>query len=115
MRCYIAGPMRGRGLEVVTARFARAAARLQAVGWEPLVPSAEEPYDTDRDVRVTVRRDLGMILSLRRDEGDAVVVLPGHELSVGAIAEVAVARWLGIRVLTLEEAVEEKASMELCK
>jgi hypothetical protein len=55
-------------------------------------------------MRFYAHRDLAVITGLRAENGDAVVVLPDWEDSTGAKAEVAVARWVGLRVLTLRQA-----------
>jgi len=67
---------------------------------------AQHTHAADPDnARRYARRDLGIIVdTLRVEEGDAIVVLPEWEQSTGARAEVAVARWVGLSVLTLEEA-----------
>ena len=49
-------------------------------------------------------RDIHILIEeLRAERGDAIVLLPGWENSVGAIAEKCVAEWLGLDVLTFEE------------
>jgi hypothetical protein len=49
-------------------------------------------------------RDINILIKeLRAERGDAIVLLPGWEDSVGAIAEKCVAEWLGLEILRLEE------------
>jgi len=45
-----------------------------------------------------VLRDFFALYILNPDS-DAIAVLPGWESSVGALGEVALARWLGLRIL----------------
>jgi len=102
-RCYVCGPMSRRKRRHVEDRFNAAARVLRATGWDVMLPTQSE----ERDRASFVRRDLDMIQSLEAYTEDAVVVLPGHELTGGCHAEVAVARWLRLRVLTLEEALDD--------
>lgn len=44
-------------------------------------------------------RDTQAILSLRGEDGDAIALLPGWTNSTGAAAELALARWVKLRVL----------------
>jgi hypothetical protein len=65
-------------------------------------------HDTVAAARRFARRDVGVLIdSLRAEDGDAIVLLPGHENSTGAVAELAVARWVGLRVLTIAEAMRD--------
>jgi hypothetical protein len=60
------------------------------------------------DARAFARRDVGVLLNrLRAERGDAVVLLPGWRRSVGARAENAIARWVGLRRLSLKKALLE--------
>lgn len=104
--CYIAGPM--RGLKHFNFRaFDSAAHVMRKQGWDVINPAdmdrdagfdpfkLPESYDWSKfpDLLVfdeTVGRDLGAI----RDS-DAVFALDGWEDSKGAVAEIAVALWLG--------------------
>jgi hypothetical protein len=52
-----------------------------------------------RDCEVLIRR-------LRAEGGDAIVVLPDWEESTGAIAEVGVARWVGLPVIPIADALD---------
>ncbi len=122
--CYIAGPMRGIP-EYNYPAFMAAEAALAALGWKvynPAVMDIEEDdedytersledqklHDTASAARNFATRDLTILVhDLRAENGDAIVLLPGWGNSVGAIAERSVARWVKLRVLTLEEALDD--------
>lgn len=99
---YIAGPMRGYPRYNFDA-FHQAERQLRECGWDPLSParadlsSGFDPTQnhqfTQQDVVDFIRRDIEMIC-----RADAIALLPGWERSVGARAEVAVARWKGIPI-----------------
>lgn len=108
--------------------FFEAERALREMGWVPLNParmdvanhqangylgmSIEEQLthaSNPENARDYARRDLEVITSLRREDGDALVLLPDWEESIGARAEKAVAEWVGLRVLTLEEALNGAA------
>ena len=60
------------------------------------------------NARRYAQRDAHILIEvLRVEDGDAIVVLPDWEESIGATAEVAIARWVGLPVLTLAEATHE--------
>lgn len=106
---YIAGPMRGLpGLNFPAFDQAR------NLGME-LGYTIISPADMDRevgidgnaalteeqdDVRVFVQRDVGALLSLSPESRDGIALLPGWECSTGSLAELFVARWLGLRVVS---------------
>ena len=117
---YIAGPMRSRPQFNYPA-FHEAEAQLRASGWRvfnpakldeihdgatPLDLTIEQQYEhasAVENARRYAKRDLSILIdTLRAEEGDAVVVLPGWDESVGARAEVAVAHWVGLPVIPLE-------------
>ena len=125
--CYLAGRMRGVPQFNYPAFMAGADA-LRAAGWNVYNPAEMDLAADDPDpafltmtvkeqeahagnpanARRYARRDCGVIIDqLRAEDGDAIVVLPGWEKSTGARAEVAVSRWVGLAVLTLEEALGE--------
>jgi hypothetical protein len=125
--CYIAGRMRGVIQSNFPAFFA-AEQQLQAKGWNTINPArvdiildkvdarfleaslAEQVAEQSKpeNARRYATRDTAMLLGLRPDLGDAIVLLDDWEQSIGANAEVAVARWVGLRILTLEEALKER-------
>lgn len=117
MKVYLAGPMRGY-LDFNFPAFHVGARRLRDCGFEVFSP-AERDVDVHGDVFKAAHGELDEIkdtgFSLREAlaadtqyialQADAVVVLPGWQESKGAQAEVALARALGLEVLTLEEAL----------
>jgi hypothetical protein len=105
---YISGPMTGYP-DFNFPAFDVARDRALGLGWMVISPA-----DMDREagdvtpgmdtrhpemVRTFVRRDVDALLSLRAEYGDAIALLPGWEKSKGAVAELAVARWLGLTPL----------------
>lgn len=127
--CYIAGPMRGLPGYNYPA-FHEATKRLREVGWNVISPaeldieadnenfeahSMEQQvlHDTASNARRFARRDLRILTDvLKSENGDAVVVLPGHEKSVGARAETAVAKWVFLPIYTVEEAIEQEENTQ---
>ena len=102
MNIYIAGPMRGYE-RFNFASFDAAQSHLSRDGHTAVSPASldrDVGFDPDRDthdaafLRAALLRDIEAILAV-----EAVCVLPGWEKSVGATAEVALARWAGIKVL----------------
>ena len=129
--CYIAGPMRGIP-EYNYPAFMAAAEALRNNGWEPVYNPAEldieqddtdyteftiqdqKLHDTARAARRFCRRDTRVLHTLLfAENGDAIVMLPGWENSVGATTERSVAIWVKLAVMTIAEALsgrrEEKA------
>jgi hypothetical protein len=123
-RCYLAGPMRSKPAFNYPAFFA-GEERLRATGWDEVWNPARMDVVLDNggaptdlsiaeqnahagapmNARRYAKRDAHILIDvLRVEEGDAIVVLPDWEESTGAKAEVAIARWVGLPVLTLEEA-----------
>lgn len=76
------------------------------VGLRTDVATLDESKIGPADCRKYAKRDcLFLIDYLRAERGDALVVLPGWELSIGANAEVAVARWIQLPIIELDAAV----------
>jgi len=109
-RVYLAGPMR-RYPEFNHPAFHQAARLLRAEGYEVFSP-AEHDIAMGLDVTGTtgdpaelagfsLREALGAGLAWITARADAVVTLPGWEASLGACAEVAAARALGLPVWEL--------------
>ena len=118
MKIYVAGPMRGIA-EFNFPAFHSAAAFLRSIGHVVFNPAERDILATGVDIskgneagcnelaeklhgfnlREALKDDLEFICL----HADAVVVLPGWEMSKGAQAEVATANALGIRVLTCAE------------
>lgn len=109
--CYIAGPMRGY-VSFNFPAFRIAGQLLTAMCWDVISPAKldvehKEPWTragdfdwadtnypiTPQDCRRCIRRDLDILLGLRRERGDAVILLPGWRKSTGAWAEASVAQW----------------------
>jgi len=117
VKCYLAGPMRGY-VDYNKPAFYDGEARLLAAGWAQVLNPArmDDVLDgplglvedgTPNAWRRYARRDLLAIIDqLRGEEGDALVLLPGWEASTGANAEYRVAKWVGLQILTLEEAIK---------
>jgi len=109
-RIYIAGPMRGIKLFNFPA-FDAARDRLAGECWECFSPAdldrqagfdpgdLPDDYDwqdldaIDFDLREAARRDLAVLTTC-----DAIFMLDGFKASNGAMAELSVASWLGLRV-----------------
>lgn len=113
MKIYLAGPMRRRPAFNFPA-FHEAAAALRALGHEVFNPAeADENNGFDptgmtghedlSHLGFNLREALGADLAFICQYADAVVVLPDWERSLGAQAEVATARALGIKVLEIGE------------
>lgn len=111
MRFYISGPMRGIA-EFNFPAFADAARRLRTLGHEAFSPAERDLAEGFDPEGLTGFEDLsGLGFSLREalaadcayicGEADGVLVLPGWQKSRGATAEVALARALGLPVVTL--------------
>ena len=111
--CYIAGPMRGRRKLNFPAFFAAEAA-LSKLGWVVHNPARLDTEDacphemgTVEAMRFFARRDTQVILNMRSERGDAVVLLPDWKRSQGARCENALARWVWLRRVTLAKALKE--------
>ena len=101
--CYIAGPMRGY-VNLNYDAFDHAELLGGSIGYRIISPA-----NLDRAVGIDgsseseamacqkefVLRDIAAILSCSH-----IAMLPGHTKSIGASAELAVARWLGLTILT---------------
>lgn len=110
---YIAGPMRGYA-KFNFPSFDKARDLAKKLGFTPISPADLDrnsgfnenspPMDatTPEITREFVRRDSDALLSMRKENGDAIALLPGWEKSTGALAEFFMARWLGLKVLNAE-------------
>ena len=109
--CYIAGPMRGYdrcnflafdrakdGLERIGYACISPADLDRANGMDPDAEGFNELIEgmTKADWKLVIARDIEAILSLDPDNGDAVCLLEGWEMSTGAVAEAFFARWCGL-------------------
>ena len=126
-RCYIAGPMRSKP-EFNYPAFMEAERRLKLNGWEVFNPAQMDIDHDDGGADLTLSideqhehasapvnarryawRDCGILIkTMRAEEGDAIVMLPDWEESTGAIAERAIAKWVGLSIMTLEEALSKE-------
>ena len=110
-RVYVAGPMRGVK-DFNFPAFDQAARFFRQNGWDVTNPAdldraapngvARSDEEASSEERVTeyMQRDLAdNLLKYRASNGDAIALLPGWEKSRGAVAEFAVARWAGLRIL----------------
>ena len=97
---YIGGPMRGYPNWNFEA-FHTGAKMMRAFGYKAIDPAAEDEKagitpgaKITRDMcKYWVEKDVAFLL-----KADAIVLLPGWEHSTGATAELAIARWLMLRV-----------------
>lgn len=101
-RAYICGPMRGFPSLNFPA-FDECRDRLRALGYDPVSPADIDRQNGIDPENVAVTRDL-LRQVITRDINaligcDVIACLPGWKSSLGAKAEVAVARWLGLEVI----------------
>lgn len=117
MKIYLAGPMRNIP-EFNLPAFKAGAHQLRLLGHEVFCPAEadnsfgfdwtghsgnlEEAHAQGFSLREALGADLAWICA----HADAVVTLPGWEKSLGAAAEVATAKALGLDVLDLQEVTE---------
>ena len=102
-KIYIAGPMRGIP-EMNFPAFDDARDDLGSTTWEVISPAdldrssgmdcIKEEDLTPAVVQEIMHRDCSAII----DDADALALLPGWDTSVGAAAELALARWKGIPI-----------------
>jgi len=114
-KIYIAGPMRNNSFASYEHfnydAFDKAAKALRAEGWVVISPTEidrlhegwgkypPEDFAPTREFFIhCMRRDLAILLEFH--PGDAIFVLPGWFASKGAKAETALARALGLNILT---------------
>lgn len=110
---YICGPMRGLPFLNFPA-FDGARDLGRSLGYEIISPadmdrlhgidpiedpaSPERARDRDPDLtRTLAKRDVAVIFELQKDRGDGLALLPGCEHSVGGMAEIRLALWLGLK------------------
>lgn len=103
MKVYLSGPM--TGVEVFNyPGFIMAASDLRDLGFEVVNPvemkdPVTKPNDIEYNRRQYLARNIERILS--DDTIDAVVVLPGWQDSRGAVLELHVAQYIGMKVFPL--------------
>lgn len=113
-KCYLAGPMRGLP-QLNFPAFFDAAQKLRDAGWFVFCPAEldikanieiKDIYSAE-ETRNIAKRDIDIILNeLRSENNDAIVMLSGCENSLGATAEISIARWVLLQVLTINEALK---------
>lgn len=109
-RFYLSGPMRGYPKFNFPA-FDAATAAGRAKGYGVMSPAdmdRELGHSEDDDLatvnthenqRRFAGRDCAALLALKAENGDGIALLPGWEKSTGALAELTLARWLGLCVV----------------
>ena len=109
---YICGPMRGIK-EFNFPLFDEVARIARAQGFNIISPAEQDrkagvkpPTDPEELARTkkeniiaksSIAYDVGVILGLKKDRGDGLILLPGWTGSTGGRAEVALALWLGLK------------------
>ena len=103
--CYISGPMTGYPNDNHEA-FYEAERWLTVMGWDPVInPARFDDVIFDSSLtkhelyREYAERDTAAVLSLEGEFGDAICMLDGWEHSLGACAELALAKWVGLNVI----------------
>jgi len=106
---YVSGPMRGLP-DFNFPAFDDASERGRRLGYTIISPADmdrangvdenTDPVEAESEIRVFVELDVGVLLHLKPEHGDGIALLPGWERSTGALAELFVARWLGLRVVS---------------
>lgn len=96
---YVAGPMTGY-VDHNFPAFNNAAAKLEFMGWTVFNP-AENGYDPRATWADYMHLDIKMLT-----ECEAIALLPNWEKSPGAHLEVSIAIALGMRIITIDDAVE---------
>jgi hypothetical protein len=104
---YIAGPMRGYENFNFPA-FDAAAAVGRSLGYGIVSPAEldrDAGFDpatkdvTEEDMRAIIARDVHAILTLKASRGDGLALLDGWSESTGALAEIALAKWMGLKIV----------------
>lgn len=114
VKAYISGPMTGKPFDNFHAFF-NAEEDLEHVGYGVVNPArmdfeqwgwpGREGYvGLDIDRRTLLWKDFQSIFKM--NDWDIIVLLPGWEDSTGAVAEKALADALGMKTMTLEEAMQ---------
>ena len=125
MKLYLAGPMRGIP-EFNFPAFHQGAAMLRAAGHIVFCPAERDIEKTGVDIskgnatgdNAVAEQQHGFNLreALKDDlvficiEADGIALLPGWENSKGARAEIAAAEALGLRVMTISDALKESVA-----
>ena len=100
---YLSGPM--RGIKDFNFPEFDKARNNREWNWNVISPAdidrAARHTDEELPASVYVERDLFALLFIASQSTSQIVLLPGHEKSVGATAERALAKWLGIKEVIL--------------
>jgi hypothetical protein len=108
---YIAGPMRGYDSFNFPA-FDAATTAGRKLGYGIVSPAEldrDAGFDpatkdvTEEDMRAIIARDVHAILTLKASRGDGIALLPGWKNSIGAAAEVALAKWMGLKIVNTDD------------
>jgi hypothetical protein len=105
-QCYVAGAYTANTATRIQQNISKALAAgcvLCAHGWRPIVPHASGSHRRDWEKAMTTCREIIAGLS---PASDALVLMPGWEQSKGTCEERDLALAMGLRVLTLVEALE---------
>lgn len=119
-KVYISGPMRGYPQYNFPA-FDAARDRFKEWGWHVISPAdLDRQFDgldplfdpkgtqkivenwTHTDLVNVIMRDTVVLWMLDPAKDDAIAMLPYWEASTGAVAELYIARWLGLQILNAE-------------
>lgn len=105
--CYISGPMRGYA-DLNYPAFDRAKEIMEKRGYDVISPAdmdRKDPTGTILQAWEYADRDYAALRRIAKEAipGSCVVTLHGYERSIGATAEIAMARWLGINIRHIEE------------
>jgi len=116
---YIAGPMRGLpylnfpAFDEARDRGIRAGFNIASpadldrqAGLTPDIDGTTAPLSAEEN-KAIVQRDVQAIMALEPTRGDGLAVLTGWQHSTGAKAEVALAKWLGLKIVSAVDFVTE--------
>jgi hypothetical protein len=87
--------------------FDAATVYARANGWHVLSPAefdraagfdGSDP-NAKFDMEAAIDRDIAAIRSLKPDNGDAIAMLPGWEMSKGALGELGIAKWMNLTII----------------
>ena len=109
-QCYVAGSYSADTLTRIQQNISKALSAgcaLCAHGWSPIVPHAMGSHRATWEQAMVRCRE---IIAGLDPERDALVLMPGWEQSTGTCEERQIALAMGLRVLTLVEALEMKVA-----
>lgn len=94
MRVYISGKITGLDPEKAKGHFARASELVEKLGYKPVNPMVEVPFDPEYKWEDYMLKDIALLFGC-----DAILMLPNWEDSKGAKIEHAIAQLHGLQVL----------------